>query len=113
MAKLVQVAPSWEKLILDGLLCPLVGQETAECVPVIFVPWDPKQHILHPFTGIYTHCFAAAHQRVYDSGTDGGILIPTEQEVFPAQSQRSDGILHKVVVNAEALVIHIATKPWQ
>ena len=84
MAKLIQVAPSWVNLILVGLLCPLVGQEFTENVSVILVPRDTKHHVLHPFTRVYTHGFAAAHQRVYDSGTNGGIVIPTEQEVFPA-----------------------------
>ena len=108
-----KVGPSWEKLILVGLLCPLIGQEVAENVSVILVPGDTEHHVLHPFTRVYAHGFATAHQRVYDGGTDGSIVIPAEQEVLSSQGQRSDGILHKVVVNAEAPVIHIATKPWQ
>ena len=82
MAKLVQVDPSWEKLILVGLLCPPVGQEFAESAPVVLVSRDTEHHVLHPFTRVYTHCFATAHQRVYDSGTDSGVVIPAEQEVL-------------------------------
>ena len=82
MAKLVQVGPSWVKLILVGLLCPPVGQEFAESAPVVLVSRDTEHHVLHPFTRVYTHCFATAHQRVYDSGTDSGIMIPAEQEVL-------------------------------
>ena len=41
---------------------------------------------------------------------------PAEQEVLPAQGQRPDGILHKVVVDAEASVVHITAQSrekWQ
>ncbi len=83
MAKLAQVGPSWVKLILVGLLCPPVGQEFAESAPVVLVSRDTEHHVLHPFTrGLHTHCFATAHQRVYDGGTNSGVVIPAEQEVL-------------------------------
>lgn len=57
------------------------------------------------------HGLETAHQRVYDGDTDSGIMIPAEQEVLFSQSQRSDGILYKVVINAEATVIQVTPQP--
>ena len=110
--QLGQVAPSWVKLILVGLFRPLVGQEFTEGFAVILVSGDPKD-ILHLFTRVNVQCLATVHQGVDDGGTYRSIVVPAEQEVLPAQGQRPDGILHKVVVDAEAAVVHIAAQPWQ
>ena len=40
-------------------------------------------------------------------------MISTEQEVLPAQGQRPNGILHKVIVDTEAAVVHVAAQPRQ
>lgn len=40
-------------------------------------------------------------------------MILTEQEVFPSSGQGPDGVLYKIVVNTEALVIHIAAQTRQ
>ena len=37
-------------------------------------------------------------------------MVPAEQEVLPAQGKRPDGILHEVVVDAEASVVHIVAQ---
>lgn len=102
------------KLILFGLFCPLVGQEFTEGLPVVLlVPGHPEQGILHPFTRIDVQSLATVHQGVGDGGAYGGIVVPAEQEVLPAQGQRPDGILHKVVVDTEAPVVHITAQPRQ
>ena len=105
--------PSCVKLILLGLFCPLDWQEFTEGFPVVLVPGYPEQDILLPFTRIDVQSLAAVLQEVDYGGTCGGIVVPAEQEVLPAQGQRPDGILHKVVVDTEAAVVHIAAQPRQ
>ena len=80
--QLGQVEPSWVKLILVGLFCPLVGQEFTEGFAIILVTGDPEQDILHPFTRVNVQCLAAVHQGVDDGGTYCSIVVPTEQEVL-------------------------------
>lgn len=111
--RLGQVGPSCVKLILLGLFCPLVCQEFTEGFPTVLVPGYPEQDILQPFTQIDVQGFATVHQGVNDGGACGGIVVPAEQEILPAQGQRPDGILHKVVVDTEAAVVHIAAQPRQ
>ena len=89
--QLVQVGPSWVKLILCGLFCPPVGQELPESVPVTLVPGDANKDVLHPFTRVNAHGLAAAYQGVDDGGTYSGIVIPAEQEVLSSQGQGPDG----------------------
>lgn len=88
---------SCAKLILVGLFCPPVGQEFAECFAVILVAGDAEKDILHPLSRVHVQGLAAVHQGVDDGCTYGGIMIPTEQEVLSAQSQRPDGVLHKII----------------
>ena len=97
-------------MVLVGFLCPLVGKEFPEGFTVVFIAGDTQQHILYPRAGIHAPRLAGVHQGVDDGRTDGGIVVPAEQEVLPAQGQRPDGILHEVVVNAEASVVHIAAQ---
>ena len=111
--QLVQVGQSWVKLILVGLFCPRVWQEFTESFTVVLVPGYPEQDILHPFTWINVQGLATVHQGVDDGSTHRSIVVPAEQVVLPSQGQRPDSILHKVVVNAEAPVIHIAAQAWQ
>ena len=111
--QLGQVAPSWFKLILVGLFSPLVGQEFTEGFAIILVTGDPEQDILHPFTRVNVQCLATVHQGVDDGGTYRSIVVPTEQEVLPAQGQWPDGVLHEIVVNAEAAVVHVAAQARQ
>ena len=113
MAKLSQVVPSWFKLILVGLFCPLVGQEFTEGFAVVLVSGDPKKDILHPFTRVNVQCLATVHQGVDDGGTYRSIVVPTEQEVLSTQGQWPDGVLHEIVVNAEAAVVHVAAQARQ
>ena len=37
-------------------------------------------------------------------------MVPAEQEVLSSRGQRPDGVLHKVVINTEAAVVHIAAQ---
>ena len=100
-------------MVLVGLFRPLVGQEVPEGCPVILVAGDPEQDILHPFTRVNVQGLATVHQGVDDGSSCRGIVISTEQEALPAQGQRPDRILHEVIVNAEAAVVHIAAQPGQ
>ena len=100
-------------MILVGLFCPPVWQEFTEGFAVVLVTGDPEQDILHPFTRVHVQGLATVRQGVYDGSTYCSIVVSTEQEVLPAQGQRPDGVLHKVVVDAEAAVVHVAAQPWQ
>lgn len=80
-SQLGQVAPSWVKLILVGLFCPLVGQEFTEGFAIILVSRYPEQDILHPFTRVNVQCFAAAHQGVNDGGTYCSVV--TYSQILP------------------------------
>ena len=83
---MVLVGPSWGKLVLVGLFCPLVGQEFAEGLAVFLVTRDQEQDILHPFTWIHVQRLATVHQRVNDGSTYGSIMIPAEQIVLSFRS---------------------------
>ena len=83
-------------------------QEFAECLPVVLVAEGPDKNVFHTFVGVFTHVLAGIHKGVHDGCTDCGI-VPATLGVLPSQGQWPDGILDKVVVNAELPAIHIAS----
>ena len=88
------------------------GKEFPKSFSIAFTSRDAWEDILHPFTRVNTYDLTVVYQRIYyDRGTDSGIVIPAKQEALSPQIQRPDGILKKVLVNAEATVIHVTPQP--
>lgn len=51
---------------------------------------------------------AAAEEGVYDCRADGRIVVTAEEVVLPADGQRTDCILHPVVVDVVSAVKDVA-----
>ena len=61
--------------------------------------WDPFEGVFQPGSGVYAASLAAAEEGVYDCRADGRIVVTAEEVVLPADGQRTDCILHPVVVS--------------
>ena len=106
-----QVGSCCVKLILVGLLCPLIGQELTEGFSVVLIPWYTKQYIFHPFSWVNVQGLATFHQGVDDGSTHRSILVPAEQEVLP----KANGLIafSTRLLSMQKSLIHIAAQAWQ
>ena len=82
-------------------------------MPRTFVGSDPSEDIDEPSADIDAGGLAGGDKGVCDGSPDRCGVIACEEIVFPAEGQRTDGILDAVVVDLIAAVEDIAAEPWK
>jgi hypothetical protein len=66
---------------------------------IIVIVWDPGQNICQPLPGIYIQGSTASEQGVHYGCILCRIMIATEHVIFSTQSQWTDTVLHKIVID--------------
>ena len=101
---------TWFVLLGSDLvfLCPGSGQESREILAVALPVRQFAEHILHPCSRVDPCSPAGAYEGVNDGCPVCGGVVAAEEIVLPAESQRPDGILDKVVVDVDPAVVHVA-----
>ena len=59
---------------------------------------DMGEEVVQPLADIDLRHFAASHEGVDDGCVLCSVVVPAEEIVLPADSQRSDTVLNKIVV---------------
>jgi len=77
---------------------------------LVFGLQDIGQHMGEPLGGIDPVQLAHAQQRIDHSSTPGPFVRAGEQVVFAPQCQRTDRILHQIVINFQQPVMQVRTE---
>lgn len=96
-------------------LGPCAGQEFCDVFAVAMIVRQFAEDVLHPFSRVHSSSFAAADQRVHDGCAICRCIVPAEEVVLPAQSQRPDGpdSQWRSFIRLRALFIKMYTSPLQ
>jgi hypothetical protein len=86
---------------------PIVWKQLSQVFAVIIVVIrQPVKHILQPLLQVNATGIAGTNERIYHSRVFYRIVVSTEQIVFSADCQRTNGIFDQVVINLVLAVLY-------